>query len=191
MQSVWTKRPKNISDFKKNKKAQQKESVKEKVKSLTRNVKSAQCTQNKEIYNFKRKQKRQRQKTDEKKARADYLQNLSTKDAQQLHEQSWIKPKIKKFYKKLNQLKMAKCLECNERWYAPANYQPNLQNKDVCSRCKREITQISKLEQRDESHVTRFGKDNDMLPGCFSKCARNLTQIEELLVSPIITCMPV
>ena len=30
-----------------------------------------------------------------------------------------------------------------------------------------------------------------MLPGRFPNCARNLTQIEELLVSLIITCMPV
>ena len=86
---------------------------------------------------------------------------------------------------------MEQCAECFERWYAPINYKTQQGVAHHCHRCKKGLSEISKKTNQCMHHVTKFGKANGMFSGRHPPCVRNLTQIEELLVSPIITCMPV
>ena len=133
------------------------------------------------------KQKRQQLKAD----RGVYLQSMDSEKFGKLHEQKWTKKATKAFHKKMNRQQLQQCTECQERWYTRLDYKPTATESYLCTRCKRELKELTKPTEQRKFHVTRFGKDNDMLPGNFPECVRKLTQIEELLVSPILTCMPV
>ena len=138
-----------------------------------------------------RRQKRHQKKQKDENDRKSFLKKLGNGSSEPLHHQSWVTKATNKFHKKMAQLQMEQCTECHERWYAPLTYKAQPGTRYLCKRCKKDFADLSRSRSKQLVQVTKFGKANDMHPGPFPSCARNLTQIEELLVSPIITCMPV
>ena len=187
---VWANKPKPTeSDAKKV--VAHSFNKKRKLKSAVQKQKAEQYAQTKDAINQRRREKCQKQRQKEKSNHLAYLQKMGHEQTSPLYKQPWTAKATKKFYKKINQFQLAQCSECFERWYAPANYKEHKTSVYHCTRCKKELASLSKAANRRKLKVTRFGQANDMQPGPFPPCARNLTQIEQLLVSPIITCMPV
>ena len=59
--------------------------------------------------------------------------------------------------------------------------------KYICRFCRNEL----KICEKNSDYVPLFGKENETIPGPQPKWAQNLTQMEELLVAPILTMMSI
>lgn len=141
-----------------------------------------------------------------------YLSDLSGRKGL-LHRQEWVKKQIKAFHEKQTEYKLAQCQQCFDRWYAKSdtknlddadhlddfdifNESDNLDNSDnlddvnctryYCDWCKKERRRV-----RGTTEVPLWGIQNKTVPGKQPLWARNLTQIEEMLISPIIPVMSV
>ena len=159
---------------------------KQKLKGAVQKDLAESYAQTRDETNERRGEKYRKQRQKEKNDHIDYLNQMEHRKASPLHKQPRTTKATKKFYKKFNQFKLVQCSECSERWHAPANSKEQKAALHQCARFKRELTFLSRPSNR-----RTLGKANDVQPGRFPPCARNLTQIEELLVSPIITCMHV
>ena len=92
-----------------------------------------------------------------------------------LHEQDWAKKNIDDFHQSI-QLNIQKCTICCEGW--PVKSKPRNPSQYVCARCS-----------RDRSVPKKFSKMNNMIPCMTPEELKDLTQVEEMLISralPII-----
>ena len=104
----------------------------------------------------------------------EYLQRFDSSFGE-LHEQDWAKKNINDFHQSI-QLAIQKCTICCEAW--PVKSKPRNPSQYVCARCS-----------RDKIVPKKFSKMNNMVPCRTPPELKNLTQVEEMLISgalPII-----
>ena len=82
--------------------------------------------------------------------KCSHLQGLGEK------EKACVKKITEKFHKKLIELRLASCSECNERWYAPLKHVSKPNVKHQCRRCKKELTIIAKQGGNSSVKMTKF-----------------------------------
>lgn len=92
-----------------------------------------------------------------------------------LHNQSWVKRQIKNFQFELKKLKQYYCDRCHESWPT---------TKNCCTTC-------SKDKERLFSRLNNMIPLLDELPPQIQKDFEDLTQIEEMLISPIVPIMSI
>ncbi len=132
----------------------------------------------------KKRRKVQSKKTDGKvehnyTERDKYLKTFDAATYGELHEQDFVKEQIKIFHQKQRDYQLEQCVECKRRWYASEKDVNS--DRYVCDKCKKE----------SDEPIPRWSNANRTIPGDQPLWARGLTQIEEMLVSPILPVMTV
>ena len=128
-------------------------------------------------------QKRKRgQETDTEKpgniiTQQEYLSKFDIEKDGSIHEQSWAKFNINKFYKSI-QFFVNQCKICREAW--PLNSKPKSSGCYICSRCS-----------RDTKSPKKFSVENSMIPSPVPTQLQNLTQVEEMLIARALPIMRV
>ena len=132
--------------------------------------------------NAKRRAVRNLRKDNKNYERLNYLDEFDAERNGHLHEQEFVKQKMQDFQETIYSYNQHHCIICKELW----PIQGNQQQPYTCSRCSKESP---------DSH--KFGKDNDMIrdmtliPPEIALELRQLTMIEEMLLSPVHPIMSV
>ena len=91
-------------------------------------------------------------------------------------EDEWVQGKLAGFHSKISSLSFTHCSCCNESF-------PSIEltsSTSVCSRCS-----------RDKQEPKLYSPDNNMDPGSVPLALQGLTQVEEMLISPVMPIMSV
>jgi hypothetical protein len=107
----------------------------------------------------------------------DYLNKFDIEKDGGIHEQSWAKFNINKFYKSI-EFFINQCTICKEAW--PLNSKPRSPDCYICSRCC-----------RDTKSPRKFSLENSMIPSPVPTELQNLTQVEEMLIAHALPIMRV
>ncbi len=107
----------------------------------------------------------------------DYLNKFDIKKTGSIHQQSWAKCNINKFYKS-TQFFITQCTICQEAW--PLKSKPSSPQCYICSRCS-----------RDTRSPKKFSLENSMIPSLVPHELQNLTQVEEMLIARTLPIMRV
>ena len=100
--------------------------------------------------------------------------SLTAQENGPIHDQDWCKSEIEKFYSRMNQLQSYHCLNCKELW-------PTSNNS--CETCKKDKEKFTIKNNMDLCH--------DKLPNHIKNHIHNITMIEEMLISPILSVMTI
>ena len=100
--------------------------------------------------------------------------SLTAQENGPIHDQDWCKSEIEKFYSRMNQLQSYHCLNCKELW-------PTSNNS--CETCKKDKEKFTIKNNMDPCH--------DKLPNHIKNHIHNITMIEEMLISPILSVMTI
>ena len=91
-------------------------------------------------------------------------------------EDEWVQGKLTEFHTKMSSLSFTHCICCNESF-------PSIKltsSASVCSRCS-----------RDKQEPKLYSAANNMDPGSVPLALQGLTQVEEMLISPVMPIMSV
>ena len=105
----------------------------------------------------------------------DYLKEFDIKRNGNIHNQTWAKANINKFYKSVQYI-VSQCTVCKEAW--PLKSKPR--SPYMCSRCS-----------RDKKSLKKFSCKNSMIPSSVPNELQNLTQVEEMLIARALPIMRV
>ena len=126
--------------------------------------------------------------------RAEFLANFNAAQDGELIEQPWVIEEIKKFHQHMEKYNCGHCSICKELW---PTLDGNWSADDyVCSQCKKNRTKYPTLLCLcfHCAHYDRFSAENDMVrtgvvPDHIKRLLREMTMIEEMLLSPVIPIM--
>lgn len=104
----------------------------------------------------------------------EYLKEFNSKKNGPLHEQLWVKEKVKKFHEKIDQLKQFYCTNCQEMWPSFINY---------CKECQKDQLKFSK--------ENLMSPNFEEIPDDIRKHLEQLTMVEEMLISPVLPIMSI
>ena len=110
-------------------------------------------------------------------SQADYLKEYDSVKYGKLHEQSWAKSFMSKFYSSIN-FTVFQCTVCHEAW--PLKSKPRSPDTYICSRCS-----------KDKKIPKTFSLENFMIPSPIPPELQGLTQVEEMLIARALPIMRV
>ena len=112
--------------------------------------------------------------TNMKERKKIFLKEFNSRLNGELADQDWVEPEMTKFHEKMSKLKQFYCENCHELWP---------QEKNICLQCKKNKTTFSLAND--------MNPQLDRLPPYIKKLFQELTMVEEMLLSPILTVMSI